>query len=307
MLLYRPVGLEELHLVYQAEMRAFPPRLPEQPIFYPVTNEPYAQQIARDWNTKSGSLVGFTTRFSVADAYASRFERKVVGAREHEERWVPAEDLAEFNAHITAPIDVIGAHFGEGYRGHVPEAGIWAGKTAQEQFFALARSVDTKGYFFGLEIDKHHDAIFLNYLYWEKCDFGSDEVAGPRRDEVLSALKLQRDTSRRGVVPLGEGGRGDTTALLGLPFRLVVRDVFRGKMGRTTVTGRVAAGCVRVGAAIEMVVDGVPAPTEVCGLERHRERVVEVSAGEEVAIEFRDTDGRWIQRGDELRAVTRER
>ncbi len=307
MFLYRPVGLEELHLVYQAEMSAFPPRLPEQPIFYPVTNEPYAQQIARDWNTKSGSLAGFTTRFSVADAYASRFERRVVGAREHEELWVPAEDLAEFNTHITAPIEVIGAHFGEGYRGHVPDAEMWAGKTAEEQFVALAQGVETKGYSFGLEIAKHHDAIFLNYFYWEKCDFSRDGIEVVGRDEVLGALKLQWDTSRRGVVPLGEGGRGDTTAIRALPFRLIVRDVFRGKTGRTTVTGRVVAGCVRVGAAIEMVVDGVAAPTEVYGLERYRELVDEVSAGEEVALEFRDLDGAWIKRGDEFREIINER
>jgi hypothetical protein len=60
--LYRPVGLEELLLLYEAEMRAFPQRLPEQPIFYPVTNEAYARQIAETWNTKSGTLAGFVTR-----------------------------------------------------------------------------------------------------------------------------------------------------------------------------------------------------------------------------------------------------
>jgi hypothetical protein len=30
--------------------KRFPPRLPEQPFFYPVTNQDYATQIARDWN-----------------------------------------------------------------------------------------------------------------------------------------------------------------------------------------------------------------------------------------------------------------
>ena len=104
MRLFRPVGLEELRLVYEAEMRAFPPRLPDQPIFYPVTNEAYAAQIARDWNTRSGTRAGFVTAFSVADEVASRFERRIVGAKEHEELWVPAEELAEFNAHIEGRI-----------------------------------------------------------------------------------------------------------------------------------------------------------------------------------------------------------
>lgn len=61
--LYRPVGPKELALIEASGWTAFPPRLPEQPIFYPVTNEEYAIQIARDWNVPaSGS--GFVTCFT---------------------------------------------------------------------------------------------------------------------------------------------------------------------------------------------------------------------------------------------------
>ena len=42
MYLYRPVGLNELALIYDSNMLKFPPRLPEQPIFYPVLNQDYA-------------------------------------------------------------------------------------------------------------------------------------------------------------------------------------------------------------------------------------------------------------------------
>lgn len=111
--LYRPVGPEELALIAVASYSAFPPRLPEQPIFYPVTNEAYATQIARDWNTKHGSRQGFVTRFDVDATYASRFERRVVGGREHEELWVPAEELDEFNRHIVGKIAVIAEFKGE--------------------------------------------------------------------------------------------------------------------------------------------------------------------------------------------------
>ena len=45
-------------------MMVFPPRLPEQPIFYPVVNEDYAIKIARDWNVPD-SGVGYVTRFEV--------------------------------------------------------------------------------------------------------------------------------------------------------------------------------------------------------------------------------------------------
>ena len=111
--LYRPVGPEELALIAAADYAAFPPRLPDQPIFYPVTNEGYATQIARDWNTKHGSKQGFVTRFDVDKTYSDQFERRIVGGREHEELWVPAEQLEEFNAHIVGKIDVI-AEFREG-------------------------------------------------------------------------------------------------------------------------------------------------------------------------------------------------
>nr|WP_321444398.1 ADP-ribosylation/crystallin J1 [uncultured Cohaesibacter sp.] len=104
--LFRPVGLEELQLIEQSKWTRFPPRLPEQPIFYPVTNEGYAIQIARDWNTKTGSKHGYVTRFEVDAEYVAKFERKIVGGRDHEELWVPSEELDEFNQNIVGSIAV---------------------------------------------------------------------------------------------------------------------------------------------------------------------------------------------------------
>jgi len=105
--LYRPTGSNELALIRDADYAGFPPRLPEQPIFYPVTNEAYACQIARDWNTKTGDGKGFVTRFAVRKAFLDGFERKVVGGAQHEEYWIPAEQLEEFNANIVGKIEVI--------------------------------------------------------------------------------------------------------------------------------------------------------------------------------------------------------
>ena len=103
--LYRPVGPKELKLIEDSGWKAFPPRLPEQPIFYPVMNEDYAIQIARDWNVPaSGS--GFVTRFEVDAEYLSRFAEQVVGGSVHRELWVPAEELEEFNRHIVGQIEV---------------------------------------------------------------------------------------------------------------------------------------------------------------------------------------------------------
>ena len=75
MILYRPVGLQELALIYDSGMKAFPARLPEQPIFYPVLQLEYARQTASDWNAKNGEFAGYVTQFKVedADAYISQF------------------------------------------------------------------------------------------------------------------------------------------------------------------------------------------------------------------------------------------
>lgn len=109
MTLYRPVGPKELELIEASGWRAFPPRLVDQPIFYPVLNEAYAIQIARDWNVPA-SGAGFVTCFEVDAEFVKRYPPKVVGARMHEELWVPAEELEEFNRHIVGLI-VLTAEF----------------------------------------------------------------------------------------------------------------------------------------------------------------------------------------------------
>ncbi|WP_433425951.1 ADP-ribosylation/crystallin J1 [Microtetraspora malaysiensis] len=113
--LWRPAGPEELELVERLGWREWPPRLPEQPIFYPVLNEDYAIKIARDWNVPH-SGVGYVTRFQVDSAFLARFPVRQVGGRDILELWVPAEELAEFNAHIVGLIEVVHEfrHNGEG-------------------------------------------------------------------------------------------------------------------------------------------------------------------------------------------------
>jgi len=112
--LWRPVGPEELRLIEQAKMRSFPPRLPEQPIFYPVLSEEYAVKIARDWNVPaSGS--GFVTRFKVLKHYLTQYDVREAGGKAHLEYWIPAEDLPSFNDAIVGEIEVISA-FGDASR-----------------------------------------------------------------------------------------------------------------------------------------------------------------------------------------------
>ncbi len=118
MKLFRPVGIKELELIKLSGMRKFPPRLSEQPIFYPVLNVEYSRQIAQEWNTKSApGFAGFVTEFDVNDDYVSKFEVKTVGNSRHKELWVPAEELDEFNSYIIGSIKVIEAYYGENYQG----------------------------------------------------------------------------------------------------------------------------------------------------------------------------------------------
>lgn len=107
--LWRPVGPKELELIEASGMRAFPPRLPDQPIFYPVLTEDYATKIARDWNVPSSGS-GFVTRFEVSKSFLDRYPVEEAGGRSHLEYWIPAEDLPAFNDAIVGTI-VVTARF----------------------------------------------------------------------------------------------------------------------------------------------------------------------------------------------------
>jgi hypothetical protein len=104
--LWRPVGPVELELIRASGMRAFPPRLPEQPIFYPVLSEEYAIKIARDWNVPASGQ-GFVTRFKVLKRFLDRYPVQEAGGIAHCEYWVPAEHLSAFNAALVGEIEII--------------------------------------------------------------------------------------------------------------------------------------------------------------------------------------------------------
>lgn len=108
-ILYRPVGENELALIAASGYSAFPPRLEWQPIFYPVLNEEYARQIAREWNARDGKH-GYVTRFAIETAFLSHYDVQRVGSAIHQEYWIPAEDLDDFNQHIVGKIAVIATY-----------------------------------------------------------------------------------------------------------------------------------------------------------------------------------------------------
>lgn len=112
--LYRPVGIKELELIMDANWKAFPPRLAWQPIFYPVLNQEYAAEIALQWNTADefSGYCGIVTAFELNADHYSKYTVQNVGAAIHEELWIPAEELEQFNDNISGNIYLKQVFFG---------------------------------------------------------------------------------------------------------------------------------------------------------------------------------------------------
>jgi hypothetical protein len=104
--MFRPTGANELALVRESGYRRWPPRLPGQPIFYPVTNQAYAAQIAVEWNVKETGY-GCVTKFQVLKSFVDRYQVQKVGGSIHTEWWIPAEELEELNRSIVGLIEVV--------------------------------------------------------------------------------------------------------------------------------------------------------------------------------------------------------
>jgi tetratricopeptide (TPR) repeat protein len=185
MILYRPVGLRELELIYDSGMKAFPARLPEQPIFYPVLSLEYARQVASDWNVSTGQFAGYVTQFKMEDQYIGQFEEHSVGSSQHQELWIPADEVETFNRHIMGHIKVLDAYFGDAFQGSIPEKFALQGKNAVEQFTLLANSYLYTRMDFYLEIKRNHKAVFLNYPFWQTYQFKNPGL----KEKIIKAIK----------------------------------------------------------------------------------------------------------------------
>jgi hypothetical protein len=189
--LFRPVGLKELALIWDSGMREFPPRLPHQPIFYPVATMEYATQIARDWNTRddSSGFAGYVTRFAVAKSYLERFEPRIVGSSSHVEYWIPAADLSAFNASLQGLISIDAAYFGKEFKGYIPEEFGLRGKDVSSQFVILATAWDYSRMDFVAEVSASRKAVFLNFLYWAQHDSQALGLGKEQRDVIIERLR----------------------------------------------------------------------------------------------------------------------
>lgn len=203
--LYRPIGLKEAVLILEAGARAFPPRRPDQPIFYPVLNREYAEQIARDWNAphEPYGYAGFVTEFQLDAAYLAQFEEQVVGSAMHREIWVPSERLEEFNQHLLGPIAITRAYYGTGYVGPVPERGMLKDRTAREQLPLLQKTLDYNSMDFGFEVRVQWLLVQLNFAYWVRTDLGEGGLPLDRKVRLLRAIREVWSKGREDVTLVG--------------------------------------------------------------------------------------------------------
>lgn len=116
--LFRPVGEKELQLIIESGYKKFPPRLEWQPIFYPVLNQAYAEQIAFEWNTKDefSGFAGYVTAFDLRIDFLAKYPEQNVGGEIHNELWIPAEELEAFNQQIIGEIRLVKSFFGDNYK-----------------------------------------------------------------------------------------------------------------------------------------------------------------------------------------------
>jgi hypothetical protein len=172
-------------------MREFPPRLPHQPIFYPVVTMEYATQIARDWNTQDegSGFAGFVTQFTLMPSCLRDFRPHTVCSSSHVEYWIPAEQLPEFNASIQGSISVEAAYFGKAFKGCVPERFGLQDKDAVQQFLALSTTWNYSRMDFVCEVSANRKAMFLNLLFWAQFDFTPFGINQQQRDATIGRLK----------------------------------------------------------------------------------------------------------------------
>ena len=187
MKLYRPVGLYEMSKILDCKGKAFPPRMAEQPIFYPVLNPQYASQIAEKWNTKDSrsGFAGYVTEFEVNDEFISQYQPQQVGGELHMEYWIPATKLDDFNENIIGDINIIDAFFGTEFTGIKPEGmSGFREEVPLQQLQILAHALRDNYLDFSGTVCTEWKLVNLNFLMWLQTGMFEDVLK-----EMLACLK----------------------------------------------------------------------------------------------------------------------
>jgi len=180
--------LQELALLWDSGMREFPPRLAHQPIFYPVANLEYAQQIAREWNTKEPTAAGYVTQFDITDSHINAFEPRVAGTSQHVEFWIPAEELSEFNSAIQGMVHVDQGFFGSEFKGWIGNQFNLRGKDAVSQLIMLVNLWEYNRVDFALEVTLNRKTVYLNFLFWKQFDFREHGIGQEQQNVAIQNI-----------------------------------------------------------------------------------------------------------------------
>ncbi len=188
MKLYRPVGFEELKLMYDTNMRSFPLHVDGQPLYSPAPNLDFATRIAKDWQTKSQPFAGYVTACDVEEEYGRQFPVRRAVRKSEKELWIPGDRLQELNRRLESQIKVTAGHFGEGFRGFIPDNFNFANRDAMAQLVMLSNLLDFSRMDFVGEIHANSLAVFLHYPYWWTCNLEMSEVSDDQRVRILKAI-----------------------------------------------------------------------------------------------------------------------
>src|SRR5207247_235291 len=188
MILWRPVELHEMAKVFEAGMKGFPPRLPEQSIFYPVLVQEYADQTAATWNTKEEPFVGYVIEMEILDEYGARFSHK----QSVQLSIVSCGCLrrnSQFNNQLTKPVSVRRAYFGPKYRGHVPDKFGLRAADAYKQIAMMVGTMDYSMFDFAMEVSANMLTFFLNFPFWKAAGAGRLDVEAVQLDTCLEHIR----------------------------------------------------------------------------------------------------------------------
>lgn len=189
--LYRPVGFKEMELILNTGSRRYPPRLSMQPIFYPVLNYKYAEEIAKKWNTEDANsgYVGYVTEFEIDKEYYNTHEEHTVGASYHKELWILADKLDEFNEHVMGNIRIKNAFYGKCYAGVSSVKTQLFNKCYIEQLTQLNSAKDFNPIDFVGEILAQWRIIHMNYLLWKNTDFSDYKIDTKSKEVLLEQIR----------------------------------------------------------------------------------------------------------------------
>jgi len=203
LILYRPLGLQELRSLYQSQLRAYPRRLLGQPNLRLVKTEASARKSAEGWSTPNGALAAFVTRCAIPERYAATFAPPTDEVRSEDELMVPTERLIEFNGKLDSPICVVAAYYGGRFTSYAPVEQSMPTASSEEQFLALAATLERSSVEALRAMATHPLATFINFYFWESHDFADRGIDAPTRDGILSRLRQLWADTEHARMPLG--------------------------------------------------------------------------------------------------------